>query len=258
MPVPFAWFGIQPIVYFYVAIVVECTLFAIGLSKQIRDHLRERRRLEALFRETEREMEIKILRGQLNSHFIFNVLNSIKVFIIENEADESVAYLGKFSTFMRSILESSRKENSTLKEELRTILLYADIENIRLSKAVAITCKVDADVKLEEVRLPTMVLQPFVENAIWHGLSKVENRQKMLDIRIFTQHNTVVVSIEDNGVGYSSENTRPTRVFEKSYGLRIVKEQVERFNAKHRQHLHFEILTRTGEGTRVVFIIPHS
>src|SRR5690606_23885436 len=152
-PVPFAWFGIQPIVYFFIAIVAECTLFAVGLGKQIKDGLHEKYELQALLRQTEREMEIKILRGQLNSHFIFNVLNSIKAFIIGKEVDLATDYLEKFSQFMRDILEGSIRETSTLGKELDSVLLYADIENMRLSNSIRIPLEVDRGVDLDAYHL---------------------------------------------------------------------------------------------------------
>lgn len=255
LPIPFAWFGIQPIVYFFIAIVLECTMFAIGLGKQINDHLKEKRKLQALLRDTEREMEIKILRGQLNSHFIFNVLNSIKAFIVEREVDEATDYLGKFSKFMRGILEGSRQETTTLRAELKTILLYADIENMRLSNAVAITHDIGDGVDLDAFHLPAMVLQPFLENAIWHGLSKSTNPGKTLRLRVTNEHEGVHIIIEDNGLGYSNTQTTETKVFAKSYGLRIVREQLQRFNARHGHRLAFTIDDREGGGTRVVFTI---
>lgn len=256
--IPFAWFGIQPIVYFFIAIVVECTLFAVGLGKQIKDSLHEKYELQALLHRTEREMEIKILRGQLNSHFIFNVLNSIKAFIIEKEVDEATDYLEKFSQFMRDILEGSNRETCTLRAELDTVLLYADIENMRLSNAITVTHEVDAGIDLEAFHLPAMVLQPFVENAIWHGLNKSENPDKNLLLQVTRQYDGLCIVIEDNGLGYSNTQAIETKVFAKSYGLRIVREQLQRFNAKRKQQLDFTVNDRDGGGTRVVFTITET
>lgn len=258
LPIPFAWFGMQPIVYFFIAIVVECTLFAIGLGKQIKDNLQEQQELRALLRDTEREMEIKILRGQLNSHFVFNVLNSIKAFIIEKEVDEATDYLGKFSKFMRGILEGSRQETTTLRAELDTILLYADIENMRLSSAITITREVDDGVDLDAFHLPAMVLQPFIENAIWHGLNKSANPDRTLRLRVVKEQRGVHVIIEDNGLGYSTTQTADTKAFSKSYGLHIVREQLERFNTGHTHRLDFTIGDRYGGGTQVIFTITEN
>lgn len=252
---PFEWFGIQPIVYFYIAIVAECTLFAIGLGMQIKDNLQEKYELQALFRQTEREMEIKILRGQLNSHFIFNVLNSIKAFIIEKEVDEATDYLEKFSKFIRGILEGSNQETSTLREELDTLLLYADIENMRLSNAITITKEVEEGIDIDAYHLPAMVLQPFVENAIWHGLNNSKKPEKSIRLKVAKQQNGLNIFIEDNGLGYSNTRAAETKVFAKSYGLRIVREQLQRFNAKRKQKIDFTISDKDGGGTQVVFTI---
>lgn len=255
-PIVYVWFGIEPIVYFFVAIVVECTLFAIGLGKQLRDSIQEKYELETLLRETKHVMEIKILRGQLNSHFIFNVLNSIKAFIIEKDVDEATDYLEKFSKFMRSMLEGSAQETVSLWEELNTVLLYADIENMRLSNSVSITTTFDEQVELGDIIVPVMVLQPFIENAIWHGLNKSTKPDKKLWIQVSGENSEIRVIIEDNGLGYSNTKIpETTKVFAKSYGLRIVREQLLRFNARHEHQLEFTIHDREGGGTRVVFTI---
>lgn len=253
--IPFAWIGLLPIVYFFIAIVIECTLFAVGLGKQIKDNMQEKQELRNLLRETEHVMEIKILRGQLNSHFIFNVLNSIKAFIVEREVDEATEYLGKFSAFIRRILDGSSQESQSLREELETVLLYADIENIRLSGGLNITCDIDNQVDTGAIILPAMVLQPFVENAIWHGLSKSERSDKTLALKVIRRGDEVRVIIEDNGVGYTRAKTLKTRVFRKSYGLQIVRQQLTRFNTNHDFELDFVIGDREGSGTRVVFTI---
>lgn len=255
---PFAWFGLQPIVYFFIAILAECTLFAIGLGKQIRDSLQEKYKLQTLLRETEREMGIKIVRGQLNSHFIFNVLNSVKAFVIEKQVDEATDYLGKFSRFIRGILEGSNQEVNTLRTELKTVLLYAEIENVRLSNAIKIKSRIDDRVDPDSIYLPTMVLQPFVENAIWHGLNKSTNRDKTLLLCVEQQGDEIQVIIEDNGLGYSCTKTPETEVFTKSYGLHIVREQIRGFNARYDNQLGFEISDREGGGTRVVFSIDQT
>lgn len=258
--IPFRWLGMQPIMYFFIAIVAECTLFAIGLGKQLRDSIQEKYRLQTLLRDTEREMGIKVSRGQLNSHFIFNVLNSIKAFVLDNQADEAADYLSKFSRFMRSILEGSNTETHSLDAELHAVLLYAEIENMRLSNSITITRDIDERIDLDRIQLPAMILQPFVENAIWHGLNQSPRPDKTLLLRVMKHGEGVQVVIEDNGIGYSSTQTHETKVFAKSYGLRIVREQAERFNTGYGQQLDFEISDRQGGGTRVVFTItenPH-
>lgn len=252
---PFRWIGMQPIMYFFIAIVAECTLFAVGLGKQLRDSIQEKYRLQNLLRDTEREMGIKISRGQLNSHFVFNVLNSIKAFIIENQADEAADYLSKFSRFMRRVLEENNAETHSLQAELDTVFLYAEIENMRLSNGINIIRDIDERVNLHRIHLPPMILQPLVENAIWHGLNKSTRQDKTLLLRVMEHGDGAQVTIEDNGVGYSGTRTTEPTVFVKSYGLRIVREQAEQFNTGHTYQLDFVISDRPGGGTRTIFTI---
>ncbi|MGS0525604.1 sensor histidine kinase [Zobellia nedashkovskayae] len=116
-------------------------------------------------------LEQSMLRSQMNPHFLFNSLNSIKLYIINNEQKNAVHYLNKFSKLVRKILESSSMREIPLAEELETVDLYMNIENIRFSNEIDFKIRVDKNIDTHTVKIPSLILQPFLENAIWHGLS---------------------------------------------------------------------------------------
>jgi len=146
-------------------------------------------------------LEQEVLRSQMNPHFVFNSLNSIKHFIISNEKESAVHYLNKFAKLIRKILEVSMVKEVTLEEEIETMKLYMSIENIRMSNEIEFNVKVDDDLDMQSIKIPSLILQPFIENSIWHGLSSKEGR-KTIDL-LFSQNvaDFIDITIIDNGIG---------------------------------------------------------
>ncbi len=110
-----------------------------------------------------------MLKSQMNPHFIFNSLNSIKLYIINNEKENTVYYLNKFAKLIRKILVVSNEKDISLADELDTMKLYMNIENIRFSNEIDFQINIDKDINLENIRIPSLILQPFLENSLWHG-----------------------------------------------------------------------------------------
>src|SRR5690606_9182017 len=125
---------------------------------------------------------------------------SIKVFLIENDKESAVYYLNKFSKLIRKILESSRTESHSLEEELNIIELYLKIENIRFDDHIHFTVDIDPKVNLTTIKLPPLILHPFVEKSISHGLM-LRKEEKHIKIRVFLDQNSIKLSLFDNGIG---------------------------------------------------------
>ena len=128
-------------------------------------------------------LEQSMLRSQMNPHFLFNSLNSIKLYIINNERKNAVHYLNKFSKLVRKILEASSQREIALAEELETVALYMNIENIRFSNEINFTVDIKDDIDTHLIKVPSLILQPFLENALWHGLSSKDGEKK-IDLEI--------------------------------------------------------------------------
>ncbi|MGD8782236.1 MAG: tetratricopeptide repeat protein [Ignavibacteria bacterium] len=140
------------------------------------------------------------LRLQMNPHFIFNTLHSIQSYILENDIDSSIKYISKFADLMRIILQNSREQFISLEKELDALKLYIELEVLRFKNNINFEIDVDPAINLLDLKIPALLLQPYVENAIRHGLSHKENNRNLL-IRISRKNSHILCSIEDNGIG---------------------------------------------------------
>ncbi|MDD7915403.1 tetratricopeptide repeat protein [Polaribacter ponticola] len=176
-------------------------------------------------------LEQDVLRNQMNPHFIFNALNSIKHYIINNEQKNAVHYLNKFSKLIRKILESSSVKEVSLQEELETMDLYMNIENIRFSNEIDYNFNVDQTLDLSKIKVPPLVLQPFLENALWHGLSSKKGDKNILLSVHKPSENFIQIDIQDNGIGRkaSAKIKSNKTIKRKSIGIELTKERLNNF-----------------------------
>lgn len=208
-------------------------------------------------------LEQDMLRNQMNPHFIFNSLNSIKLYIINNEKENAVYYLNKFSKLMRKILVASTEKEITLEEELETMALYINIENMRFSNQIEYTSIVNPEIDTSLIKVPSLILQPFLENALWHGLSSKEGEKS---IRLEVEKNGtdfVTVKITDNGVGREAskkiENIKSLN--KKSVGITLTMERLANFSKNFSSSYRLNFIDLKDEnnnpcGTQVVIDIP--
>lgn len=203
-------------------------------------------------------LKLDALRSQMNPHFIFNALNSIKVYFIENNKEKAVYYLNKFSKLIRNILEFSKREYITVKEELEVIELYLTIENIRFNNAISLIFEPFNNSEIDEKRIPGLILQPFVENSIWHGLMLKEG-YKEIKIGCETNNDRIGLYIQDNGIGRGKAKESKINSFKKdSLGIEFSQERLKNFNLQNQLQYTFEIIDLKDEnenalGTKVVF-----
>ena len=208
-------------------------------------------------------LEQSMLRSQMNPHFLFNSLNSIKLYIINNEKKNAVHYLNKFSKLVRKILEASSQREISLAEELETVALYMNIENIRFSNEINFNVYVKDDINTHNIKIPSLILQPFLENALWHGLSS-KNGEKNIDLEIKKGKNGFIeIIITDNGVGRdAAEKIKDSKVLKrKSVGIDITKERLANFSRDYENYFHVEIIDKFDDdtnsiGTQIVIYIP--
>ena len=200
------------------------------------------------------------LRSQMNPHFLFNALNSIKVYLIQNDKEKAVVYLNKFSMLIRNILEGTRTEFYNLEEELKVIELYMSIENIRFENPIAFEILRKPNDDFSAVKVPPLFLQPFVENAIWHGLSRVKHEKKIQLEIVDSSSTEIILKLKDNGVGrVSAENAKFKKGFKKgSLGLKLTEERFDLFNQKFKFNNSFEFEDLYDHnhkpiGTQVIF-----
>ena len=207
-------------------------------------------------------LEQTMLRSQMNPHFLFNSLNSIKLYIINNEKKNAVHYLNKFSKLVRKILEASSQREIPLAEELETVELYMNIENIRFSNEINFNINIAEDLDIHTIKIPSLILQPFLENALWHGLSSKEG-QKNISLDVMKGENGFInIAITDDGVGRdAAEKIKESKVLKrKSVGIDITKERLANFSKDYQNSFHVEIIdlfnNNEPSGTKIVLHIP--
>ena len=211
------------------------------------------KQLELAFEKEIAELKVSSLQSQMNPHFIFNSLNSIKLNIIKNNKENAVYYLNKFSKFIRKTLTISREKEVSLQDEIDTLELYVSIENLRFKNAIQFLKHIDNNINLETIKVPPLVLQPFVENAIWHGLSPKEGNKKLQLSISKTAIDCIEIAIEDNGIGRkkAQEFKAKKMIKRESIGLKLTEERLAVFS-NHLQQKHQIVFEDLAEGTRVI------
>jgi len=208
-------------------------------------------------------LEQDMLRSQMNPHFVFNSLNSIKQYIIANEQKNAVHYLNKFAKLIRKILDASRVKVVSLGDELETMDLYMSIENIRFSNEINFDIFVEENIDLDQIKIPSLVLQPFLENALWHGLSSKKGEKNIKLSVKNVQKDFVTIVIEDNGIGReAAKKIGDSKVIKrKSIGITLTKNRLTNFVKDFKNNFSIEFIdlkddNQISSGTEVALHIP--
>ena len=207
---------------------------------------------------------MQALRAQMNPHFMFNSLNSINNFILKNDPENASGYLTKFSRLMRLILDNSRSEWVLLENELKALELYIELESVRFDRSFDYAIEVTKDISLETVLIPPLIIQPYVENAIWHGLLHRKIPGGRLDIRLWRKEDKLYIEIEDNGVGRDEAKRlkSKTATIQKSHGMKITAERIDIVNKVYNVNTGVTITdlkndTGTQNGTAVLITLKY-
>jgi ligand-binding sensor domain-containing protein/putative methionine-R-sulfoxide reductase with GAF domain len=214
-------------------------------------------------RQRMREVEMQALRAQMNPHFIFNCLNSINRYIVKSDQATASLYLTRFAKLIRLILDNSNSENVVLTNELEALKLYIEMESLRFAEKFNWQVKVEEGVNLDTIEVPPMIIQPFVENAIWHGLLHLEKPGSLLVKVSLNSHNMLECVIEDNGIGREKarELKSKTATTRKSLGMRLTEDRLTLLNQNAQLNAGIRIEDLKDEqgqacGTRVTLQIP--
>lgn len=206
------------------------------------------------------ELEMQSLRSQLNPHFMFNSLNSIQTLILKEDSDKSHSYLSRFARLLRMLLENAEKPFVSLQKEIDFIQLYLGLENLRVPD-LQYSVFIDPILNTEQTLIPNMILQPYVENAIWHGLS-YKDADKQLQIRINRDNGTIKYEIEDNGVGRKKAEELKSlfRKQHQSRGMELLSKRFKLLNGEYNSSIETTIadVIKNNEvsGTLVTIKVP--
>jgi tetratricopeptide (TPR) repeat protein len=223
---------------------------------------REEQHLKTEFKKQLAQAETKALRAQMNPHFIFNCLNSINSFIIDGKHEIASDYLINFSKLIRLILDNSRSETISLEKELEALKLYILLEAARFDNKFKCVYRIAENLDPSMIMIPPMLLQPFIENAIWHGLMHKET-EGTITLEIKNENEEFLnISIIDDGIGREkAAELKSKSVTHKSHGLKVTSQRIEMMNKLNSTGAHVNIIDLKDQqghasGTRVELIIP--
>jgi len=211
-----------------------------------------------------RHSELKALKAQMDPHFIFNTLNSIQEYIVLNQKNLASDYLGKFADLMRKYLNHSDKGVISLQEEVKCLNMYLELEAIRFEEKISYNISVDNQLSLDEINIPTMLIQPYVENALKHGLLHKKHEGKLkISFNKISNKSTIVCIIEDDGIGRkkAQELKDKRTVFHKSFATKATESRLKLLNYGKQQEIgvvYEDLIDNNQEacGTRVHITIP--
>jgi len=201
------------------------------------------------------EFKQKLLRSQMNPHFIFNALNSVQAFMLENNTDEAAVYLSAFSKLSRSVLENSRKEFITVREETETSDNYLKIQQLRMPGLFDYDIIIDENLDEDFYLIPPMLTQPFIENAVLHAFNDIDYKGK-IEVEFLKTDNSLKISVRDNGTGYRKKNSGKSRL----HATEITYERLKILRKQSKTNIDFKIVNLSDisgkTGTEVVFTLP--
>ncbi|MEL1247840.1 sensor histidine kinase [Flavobacterium helocola] len=207
------------------------------------------------------ESKLTAIKSQMNPHFFYNALNTIQSYILSNDKKEAIIYLNKFSSLTRTILELTEKNYLSINEEIKTITLYLDLEKARFFNDFNYTISIDKEIDTESIKIPTMLLQPFIENAIKHGLLHLKG-EKTINIVFKKTNHSLEISIDDNGIGRkrSEELNLNNRKDHISFATNAIEKRLEILNLNKTNKITVSYIDKykfdEPIGTTVIINIP--
>ena len=226
---PYVKLGVTSEFFLYLGAMLQSIIISVIIGtiiKRIEQKSKNAEvRLAVKLKEME-ELKMTALQSQMNPHFLFNSLNSINNFVLKNDVEKASDYITKFSKLIRVILNSSSSPTTTLSEELEVLHLYVKLEQMRIVGGFDYHVEVGDDIPVDQIKVPPLFLQPYIENAIWHGITKKEGH-KLIKLKITREDNIVSFSIFDNGIGINTtkENEHMSHK-RKFFGARATEDRI--------------------------------
>ncbi len=204
------------------------------------------------------QLETMILKSQMNPHFIFNSLNSIRYLFMKDQKDKGLKYITKFAKLLRSTLHHGEHSLVRLSEEIELTELFIDLEQLRFEGKFEYIANFESNEEWKNLKIPPFVIQPLVENAFWHGLSQSTSAEKTLKIKIEKSESDWLIHVEDNGVGMGNSKSSDDMIVgkKKSYGLSLIKERFELINKTQNIQYYIDIKSNNeSSGTNITIRI---
>lgn len=251
--------------WFRIAVLLLVLYFGYSMYRYRILQVRNEAKLKSEFEKQLANVEMNALRAQMNPHFLFNCLNSIDSYIIKNETKKASEYLNKFARLIRLILQNSRSNYVNLKDEIEALDLYLNMESLRFKDKFDYEIKVGEELDVESIDVPPMLIQPYIENAIWHGLMhKTDGEKGKVELKLNRQNGSLKCIVEDNGIGREKALEFRSKKYagrKKSMGMRITQDRIQIINKMFDSKTSVEIFDLKDNqgrpaGTRVELYIP--
>ncbi len=257
--------------YFQWGILFQIICFSLALAYRLYISYEQKRKDQekinaiAIYEKERAQAEMIATRSQLNPHFLFNSLNAINLLIQKGESKKAGQYLIILSRFFRMVLELPKSQSIPLSEEIKLLQYYLRLEERRFDNNFHYSIDTFSREELKKIQIPPLILQPFVENAIWHGLLPSEKKVKKLLIKTTREKNKIYIIIEDNGVGrrtFSASQDKNMFSHKKSVGMKLTKDRIKHFNQSYTSKISFEIIDKKNSsderlGTKVILTINY-
>ncbi|RDK87347.1 sensor histidine kinase [Marinirhabdus gelatinilytica] len=235
-------------IYMVIGVGLENFVFSFGLGYKIKKLNTEKitAEIDAV------TYQINSLRAQMNPHFIFNSLNSIQGFILKDKKKESIKYLTSFSSLLRKILDTSETNTVTLKQELQLLKLYLELESLRFNENFDYYIEIDPGLDIHNIEIPILLIQPYIENSIIHGLAPKQSGTKKITLTFMDETEFVTCTITDTGIGRAAAEQlkKKKEIYKKSKGMSLTRKRLELINKNQNEDkatVHIEDL-RDAEG----------
>ena len=204
------------------------------------------------------ELKMTALQSRMDPHFLYNSLNSINNFVLQNDAEKASDYITKFSRLIREILNKSSKITIPLSEELGILGLYVRLEQMRMESGFDYIVTIDENIELEKIQVPPLFIQPYIENAIWHGfVNKTSN--KKINLTVYDEEDKVRCEIIDNGIGIEKSKSlnKSSAHHKKSFGLQTSEDRIKLLHEHQKVYVIIEDISRGKlTGTKVTIKFP--
>ena len=244
--------------WFWTSVIVVLSLLIYAIVRLRVRAVRRDERLKARYEKELMELEAKALRAQMNPHFVFNCLNSIKALMQEQETEKGVKYLTTFSKLIRTLFNNADKKEISLYDEIETCKFYLQLEAMRFDSKFSYTVNVDEDIDLKSFLVPALIIQPFMENAIWHGIVPQETGGNVW-LNVTSEKGNIKIIVEDDGIGreISQQNKSASNLAHQSKGVNLTQSRLALDNFLQQRHASLEIIDKKDEsgkatGTKVI------
>jgi len=237
--------------------VVETTLAELK-STQAQLMVEKEAKLLADFNQKFSESELKALRAQMNPHFVFNILNTIESYALDNNKEAASVMIQKFSRLTRMVLENSMHQLVPFQNDLKSLQLYIELEQMRYADKFMVQYNIQEQIMEEDYLIPPMIIQPFVENAIIHGLRNKSDDSGVLNLSADLKNGYIIVNIEDNGIGRMKAAALKANnpIQKNSLGIKVTQDRISIFNNLNQNKKANVEIKDLHEGTKVVICLP--